>query len=457
MSSTSLNKFLNKITESGVKINPRHDFDFDKTRFIQFYPDKTDISINFDIGNFTSYFIQSFNIPDFDVTDDNTIETMISKSASHTLILTPSSNTFTMSIINTNNFFIEKVFYPWLNELKSSEWCYDVFPYTTATFVLKMADSSISYIFFGCRPIEIELYKPTQELVTTLTRDVVFTFDFMKIVDGDINNEIAVVENQSDMMEIFNSDSINSIDNIRTEQQDSIEEQSDQTAYSSDSDNSINTENEPRPWIPTAGVMYQQTADKSVDRISNYGIPLSPALQEAKDAIIQETNPANIYGPTSSTSQQILDAPQPTQAIKNEIEANSNTQSSKNDKILSPETQSTPTSTEVKDDKYTHIVHVVQNGQDVFDIAVKYDVSRESIRNANNLKTDIVDPGKVLTIPVKVKDDKYTHTVQYGQDIIDIAVKYGVPIDNIKKANNLEADTLNPGQQLIIPVEVRTK
>lgn len=225
MSSVALSQFLNKLTTENVKINPRHDFDFDETNFVAFYPSDSKIKMIIASLGFSSYFIQNFNIPDYDVTDDNTIETMLSKSASHMLILTPSSNTFTMSIINTNKFFIESIFYPWIEELKSPKWNYDEMPYTTAKFKLKMANSSMLYVFYGCRPTELELYKPTQELVSTMTRDVTFTFDYMKIIDtnNSFNSKpkIEIVTAQK-REELFNKN-IEQLDNITADSASSSE------------------------------------------------------------------------------------------------------------------------------------------------------------------------------------------------------------------------------------------
>jgi LysM repeat protein len=45
---------------------------------------------------------------------------------------------------------------------------------------------------------------------------------------------------------------------------------------------------------------------------------------------------------------------------------------------------------------------------------------------------------------------KITHIVQKGETLYSIARKYGVPIEKIKKSNNLENNTLNVGQELII-------
>ena len=43
------------------------------------------------------------------------------------------------------------------------------------------------------------------------------------------------------------------------------------------------------------------------------------------------------------------------------------------------------------------------------------------------------------------------YVVQEGQDLFDIAVKWGVSAADVKALNNLQSDTLTPGQTILIP------
>lgn len=45
------------------------------------------------------------------------------------------------------------------------------------------------------------------------------------------------------------------------------------------------------------------------------------------------------------------------------------------------------------------------------------------------------------------------HKVRKSESLFRIATKYGVTVDRIKKANNLKSDTIHPGQMLTIPVK----
>ena len=49
----------------------------------------------------------------------------------------------------------------------------------------------------------------------------------------------------------------------------------------------------------------------------------------------------------------------------------------------------------------------------------------------------------------RAKQDIYV--VQYGESLADVAKKFGVSLDDLKKANNIESGTVSEGQRLAIP------
>lgn len=82
-------------------------------------------------------------------------------------------------------------------------------------------------------------------------------------------------------------------------------------------------------------------------------------------------------------------------------------------------------------------------------VAQKYGVSATTIKWANKLTVDALDPGKVLTIPPV---DGIVYTVRAGDTIDTIASKYKADRDRLIAFNDLEL-TGNPavGAQIIIP------
>ncbi|MBS3052256.1 MAG: LysM peptidoglycan-binding domain-containing protein, partial [Candidatus Aenigmarchaeota archaeon] len=71
----------------------------------------------------------------------------------------------------------------------------------------------------------------------------------------------------------------------------------------------------------------------------------------------------------------------------------------------------------------------------------EYEVRFKRTINAINLELPTT-----TTIP-----EQTIHTVQTGETLSDIAQKYGVTVDAIKQANGLIDDTIDPGQKLVIP------
>lgn len=104
----------------------------------------------------------------------------------------------------------------------------------------------------------------------------------------------------------------------------------------------------------------------------------------------------------------------------------------------------------------------VQSGDSLSVIANKFGVTMDAIRQANSLKTDSLRIGQALTIPNGITPTinegintitYTTHTVQSGDNIWDLSIKYGIPQNEILKANNLStSSTLSIGQKLKIPV-----
>ena len=69
----------------------------------------------------------------------------------------------------------------------------------------------------------------------------------------------------------------------------------------------------------------------------------------------------------------------------------------------------------------------------------------------NNLNSDVITIGQVLTIPLKSTGMPSLYVVQKGDNLWSIANKYGVSINQIRMVNNLSSDVLSIGQTLIIP------
>ncbi len=105
-----------------------------------------------------------------------------------------------------------------------------------------------------------------------------------------------------------------------------------------------------------------------------------------------------------------------------------------------------------------NVVHVVQAGQGLFEIAGIYGVSADAIIQANNLvDSDLLRVGQELIIPGVTQRDVLVrqgtvHVVQSGESLLGIAIRYGVTVEEILEFNGLtDPDAIFEGQELIIP------
>lgn len=94
--------------------------------------------------------------------------------------------------------------------------------------------------------------------------------------------------------------------------------------------------------------------------------------------------------------------------------------------------------------------YTVQRGDTLYGIANRYGVSVDDIKRANNLSSNMLSIGQVLTIP-GASTPNQTYTVQRGDTLYGIAMRYGTTVDRIKSLNNLNSNTLSIGQKLLIP------
>lgn len=94
-------------------------------------------------------------------------------------------------------------------------------------------------------------------------------------------------------------------------------------------------------------------------------------------------------------------------------------------------------------------IHVVKEGESLFQIAKSYQVPIEPIIAANGLTNpDVLVIGEALVIPT----EGASYVVQPGDTLWKIARKYGVAVLDLARANNVpDPQDITPGTTLIIP------
>lgn len=91
--------------------------------------------------------------------------------------------------------------------------------------------------------------------------------------------------------------------------------------------------------------------------------------------------------------------------------------------------------------------YVVKSGDSLYSIANKYNTTVSELKSINNLTSNLLSIGQVLKIP---NNQTNTYTVKSGDTLYSIANKYNTSVNEIKTKNNLTSNTLTIGQQLII-------
>ncbi len=94
--------------------------------------------------------------------------------------------------------------------------------------------------------------------------------------------------------------------------------------------------------------------------------------------------------------------------------------------------------------------YTVQRGDTIQGISKQFGVSIEEIKRTNNLNSNTIKVGQILQIPTVETTALYV--VKRGDNLYTIAKKYNTTIPELMKINNLKTTRLSIGQQLRVPV-----
>ncbi len=116
------------------------------------------------------------------------------------------------------------------------------------------------------------------------------------------------------------------------------------------------------------------------------------------------------------------------------------------------------------------IEHRIRRGESLYSIARKYSVSVKSIKIYNNLRSNLIRPGRILLIPSpgtysygsrnsyrknrivykKLNKKSFYYKVKKGDTLYKISREYNIPVKKIKQWNHLRGNRIFPGDKLII-------
>ena len=103
------------------------------------------------------------------------------------------------------------------------------------------------------------------------------------------------------------------------------------------------------------------------------------------------------------------------------------------------------------------IIHIVQPGQNLFRIALRYNTTINAIARLNGItNTRLIRAGQRLRVVTCARGNSAPHygahyVVRPGDTLFRIAMRYGVSVSRLMAANGLRSTLIVPGQNLIIP------
>ncbi|MCB1647941.1 MAG: N-acetylmuramoyl-L-alanine amidase [Pseudomonadales bacterium] len=98
--------------------------------------------------------------------------------------------------------------------------------------------------------------------------------------------------------------------------------------------------------------------------------------------------------------------------------------------------------------------YTVKRGDSLSEIAQRHGLSTRELREANQLKGDVIRIGQKLTIPgsgISFAPEPVEHKIVRGETLSGIAERYRVSLSSLRAANNLRNDVIMVGQVLKIP------
>lgn len=96
--------------------------------------------------------------------------------------------------------------------------------------------------------------------------------------------------------------------------------------------------------------------------------------------------------------------------------------------------------------------YTVQRGDTLYSISKKFNVSINKLKELNNLESNTILPGQKLIIKEPTTPPQpTTYKVQKGDTLYSISQKFNTTVDEIKRLNNISSNNIYINQELYIP------
>lgn len=96
--------------------------------------------------------------------------------------------------------------------------------------------------------------------------------------------------------------------------------------------------------------------------------------------------------------------------------------------------------------------YIVQRGDTLYSLALKYNTTVDKLRKLNNLNTNTLTIGQILVLPIENDIDEYDiYVVKKGDSLWSISRKFNIDINDLIELNNLKDLTLQMNQSILVP------
>lgn len=103
----------------------------------------------------------------------------------------------------------------------------------------------------------------------------------------------------------------------------------------------------------------------------------------------------------------------------------------------------------------TKNTYTVKAGDTLWSIARRFNTTVEDLMKYNNLSSDVITVGTILTIPTttdsSINLNSNLYVVKAGDTLWNIAKRYNTTVENLMMMNNLNTDLITIGQRLMVP------
>lgn len=101
--------------------------------------------------------------------------------------------------------------------------------------------------------------------------------------------------------------------------------------------------------------------------------------------------------------------------------------------------------------------YTVQRGDTLYSISQKFNIPVNKLKEINNLNTNTILPGQILIIKeTETPPQPTTYKVQKGDTLYSISQKFNTTVDEIKRLNNITSNNIYINQELYIPTSTST-